>query len=229
MSRDGAKSSFGEVFIACHKEPEVAASRYLPEQPDRGRRTTRRPVRGEPLGWLFRTAVAGDEASWAPLVRHMAPVLHSIARSYRLSEAEADDAVQRTWVRLLTGAHAIKNPDAIAGWLVTCTRREALRSRRCHVAEILTDDPFGAEPTAGDCVEREVLERESRRELLAAINRLSGRQRSLLLHMVQAPGVSYAETAKVLEMPVGAIGPTRERGLDRLRNDPRVASLAIAC
>jgi RNA polymerase sigma factor (sigma-70 family) len=187
------------------------------------------PPDAEPLGRFFRGAIAGDDAAWTALVRHMTPVLRRVARGYRLSEAEADDAVQRAWMRLLTGAGGIKNPDAIAGWLVTCTRREALRGRQRHVAEILTDDPLSCDDAATDCVETEVLERESRRELLAAIGRLSGRQRTLLLHMVQAPGRSYAEIAQVLEMPVGAIGPTRERGLERLRNDPRVGGLAIAC
>jgi RNA polymerase sigma factor (sigma-70 family) len=186
------------------------------------------PDRPSP-GTLLTTAIGGDEAAWNALVRELTPALRRAARGFRLSEADVDDAVQSAWIRLLTSGHTIKEPEAIAGWLATCTRREALRSRQRHVEEVLVGDWLQDDRGSEGSVESTVLERETRRELLTAINRLSGRQRALLLQIVLAPGQSYAEIAHVLRMPVGAIGPTRERGLDRLRDDPRSDSLAMSC
>jgi DNA-directed RNA polymerase specialized sigma24 family protein len=38
---------------------------------------------------------------------------------------------------------------------------------------------------------------------------------------------SYQEVSAALGMPVGAIGPTRQRCLDRLRRDPQLADLNL--
>jgi RNA polymerase sigma factor (sigma-70 family) len=219
----------------------VTTSSYRPENPGPSRRTTRHcghslPVRKRAIprdrrspGTLLTTAFGGDDEAWNALVRQLTPALRRAARGFRLSETDIDDAVQGAWIRLLTSGHTIEKPEAIAGWLATCTRREALRSRQRHVEEILVGEWFPDDLGSDDSVESTVLERESQRELLGAINRLSGRQRALLLQIVLAPGRSYADIAEVLDMPVGAIGPTRERGLERLRDDPRVDRLAMSC
>ena len=67
-------------------------------------------------------------------------MLRSVARSYRLSPQDADDAVQATWIKLYEHIDRIRDHDAIAGWLATTIRREALRLLQTHVREVLTDD-----------------------------------------------------------------------------------------
>jgi DNA-directed RNA polymerase specialized sigma24 family protein len=69
-----------------------------------------------------------------------------------------------------------------------------------------------------------VLTADRNRRLWTAFERLPDRCRTLLrlLIVVQPP---YAEVAVALDMPIGSIGPTRARCLDRLRrllgDDPR--------
>jgi len=46
---------------------------------------------------------------------------------------------------------------------------------------------------------------------------LNDRQRTLLLLLVEDPPPSYAEISHRTGIPVGAIGPTRARALERLR------------
>ena len=42
------------------------------------------------------------------------------------------------------------------------------------------------------------------------------------------PPVSYAEISARLGIPVGSIGPTRGRCLDKLRSDPAIAAVISA-
>ena len=72
------------------------------------------------------------------------------------------------------------------------------------------------------------IERERRAALHGAVERLSGRQRVLLTSMLASPAPTYEQLSTRLEMPVGSIGPTRDRALARLRDDPDLAR-AVAC
>jgi hypothetical protein len=46
--------------------------------------------------------------------------------------------------------------------------------------------------------------------------------------LITDPPVPYAEISARLGIPVGSIGPTRRRCLDRLRRDPAIACLIDA-
>src|SRR5918997_905260 len=69
------------------------------------------------LAHLTREAAAGGEDAWRALVALLDPMLHAIARGYRLSEADADDVVQITWGRALLHLGRLDDPGAVAGWL----------------------------------------------------------------------------------------------------------------
>jgi len=43
--------------------------------------------------------------------------------------------------------------------------------------------------------------------------------------LTEDPPVPYAEISARLGIPVGSIGPTRKRCLDKLRRDPAIAAL----
>ena len=62
--------------------------------------------------------------------------------------------------------------------------------------------------------------------LLEGLAYLTPRQRELLMLLAQDPPLSYAEISARTGVPVGAIGPTRARALERLRRTPSVQSLA---
>ncbi len=65
--------------------------------------------------------------------------------------------------------------------------------------------------------ERRTIEQDEHRELWNAFAGLSERCRSLLRVLAVSPLESYAQVAAALNIPVGSIGPTRARCLDRLR------------
>ena len=55
------------------------------------------------------------------------------------------------------------------------------------------------------------------RELWALFRRLPTRCQLLLRLLIEENALSYRDLGEVLEMPIGSIGPTRARCLDRLR------------
>jgi len=71
-----------------------------------------------------------------------------------------------------------------------------------------------------------VIERERAEAVRDAVRRLPEHQRRLLDWMLTHPGAGYAEISQDLAMPIGSIGPTHGRALQRLRKDERLLAKA---
>ena len=146
-----------------------------------------------------------------------------VARRYRLASADVDDVVQTTWLRAVDHVGRLHDPGAIAGWLVVTTRREAMRTLQRGVREVLTDDTSAIDDPDPSGPDELAIARERRAAVHGAVERLSGRQRVLLTSMLSSPAPTYEQLSTRLEMPVGSIGPTRDRALARLRDDADLA------
>lgn len=177
-------------------------------------------------GSLVVAAAGGDKAAWQMLVEHFSGLVWSITRSYRLGHADAADAFQTTWLRLAEHINRIEQPDRIGAWLATAARRECLASIRAGGRATPTEDMARFERFTADDnpPEEAVLRSEAEREDAAraaavwrAFGALSDRCRELLRVLMASPPPSYAEVAAALELPIGSIGPTRARCLQRLR------------
>jgi RNA polymerase sigma factor (sigma-70 family) len=135
---------------------------------------------------------------------------------------------QTTWLRLAEHIDKIDNPDRVGAWLATAARRECLQSIRASARTVPTEDMTWFDDTTSEDnpTEEEVLRAEDRREeanrakaLRRALGRLPQRCRQLLRILMASPPPSYAEVAAALDVPVGSIGPTRARCLQRLRRE----------
>jgi len=183
---------------------------------------------GTRVAALVRAAAAGDAAAWEALVHRFTPALRAAARGFRLSPHDVDDVVQSTWLAALTHIDQLRRPEAIIGWLLVTARREALRTLQLGTREVVTLDPEPPESPGPSPQEAAVIQAERREAVLAAVVRLPETQRQLVNELFGPSGLSYAELASKVGMPIGSIGPTRERTLERLRRDGRVAGLARA-
>jgi RNA polymerase sigma factor (sigma-70 family) len=180
---------------------------------------------------LVARAKDGDQQAWDALVERHAPLIWSICRRYRLGSADAEDAAQAVWLRLVDQLDKIRDPAAIAGWLATTTRRECCRAlraaRRPQAARPAPDTetiPDQHAPTA----EHDLLAAERHQALRQALAQLTPRERQLIAILTADPPVPYAEISARLSIPVGSIGPTRARCLDKLRRHPAIAALINA-
>ena len=70
---------------------------------------------------------ARDSFAWCEMSHQYEPMLRRIARQYRLSSQDIEDAVQITWLRCVEHIDQLTQPDRLRSWLATICRRECLR------------------------------------------------------------------------------------------------------
>jgi RNA polymerase sigma factor (sigma-70 family) len=169
---------------------------------------------------LLNSAANGDQTAWDLLVERYTNLLWSIACAYRLIPADASDVVQTTWLKLVENLGRITDPQRLPAWLASTTRRECLqllrRTGRQRRFLDLDSVPDLADP--GPAVDDPLLRAERDAALWRALATLSERCQRLLRILMASPPPAYAEVAEALDVPVGSIGPTRGRCLDRLRD-----------
>lgn len=177
---------------------------------------------------LVAAARDGDPAAWRALLERYDGMISAVCRAHRLSPADTAEVRQTTWLRAVERLARLRDPERINGWLATVARHECLRLLRLAGRV----EPYGDQhvpPTdVSEGPEAQVLASERDEAVRAAVSRLPDRDRVLieLLYSDQAP--RYADIGRTLQMPVGSIGPTHRRVLDRLRRQGPVARLAAA-
>jgi RNA polymerase sigma factor (sigma-70 family) len=162
-----------------------------------------------------------DEAgAWNELVARYERLVYTIPVRYGLSRAEADDVFQTVWITLLENLVTLREPERVASWLVTTTKRAtwALRRGAEHERTQATDPAEMPEVPGGLTPEEEVSRFQQEQLTRQAASRLDPRCRRLLYYLYQDGDLpSYAEIADKLGLSIGSIGPIRARCLDKLR------------
>ena len=170
------------------------------------------------VGDLVVGAAAGDQKAWNELIDRYAGLVWHVARSHRLSYADASDVAQTVWLRLVEALPRLREPAAVGGWLATTTRHECLRVLRISGREVPDDLTAHDDIPSQDASPEAVVALAEDRELVRrALDRLSDRCRALLRALAYSPHDSYTDISAALGMPVGSIGPTRLRCLQHLR------------
>lgn len=174
----------------------------------------------EPVTPLVQRAAAGDQAAWNALVDRYTNLVWSVARSYRLSSSDAGDVVQTTWLRLVENLGKVQDPERLPGWLATTARRECLRVLRAGGRElvgVVDDAAFDVVDELAPALDHALLQDERDAALWQCFARLSERCQRLLRVLMATEPPAYAQVSQAMGMPIGSIGPTRMRCLDRLR------------
>jgi RNA polymerase sigma factor (sigma-70 family) len=203
---------------------------------DRGPRAPTRtdadPARDDPVvADLVIRARNGDKQAWDALVERYSTLIWRICRRHRLGDADAEDVGQSVWLHLVDQLDTVRDPAALPGWLVTTTRRECLRILRATqgplTAGFVLDADMLPDEHAGTA-EQDVLAAERHAALREALLHLPPRCQQLIAQLIEDPPVPYAEISAKLDIPVGSIGPSRGRCLERLRRYPAIAALINA-
>ncbi|MDD2857174.1 MAG: sigma-70 family RNA polymerase sigma factor [Candidatus Nanopelagicales bacterium] len=164
---------------------------------------------------------ADRRAAFAQYVEPELPVLLRVARTLTSSEADAEDLVQETVIRAYRALEGFDGAHPRA-WLLTIQRHTASNLRRRTRPDLVDDwavlaDPkpaFGAHrpETPHEAVATHVLDDD----LEQAIDSLGEKFRPVLV-MVDVHGLTYAECAQALGIPIGTVMSRLNRARDRLR------------
>jgi RNA polymerase sigma factor (sigma-70 family) len=165
---------------------------------------------------LVAAAGQGERAAWDQLVDRYGGLVFGVARSFRLSTADAADVSQTVWLRFAEHIDRLREPERAGAWLATTTRHECMRLLRTSGRVVISDDLGGTRDPA-DPVEADLLRSERRAAVREAFAHIPERCQRLLALLMADEVRPYRELAVELDMPVGGIGPTRARCLEHLR------------
>jgi RNA polymerase sigma factor (sigma-70 family) len=177
---------------------------------------------------LVTRARNGERQAWDALVERYAPLIWSICRRHRLEAADVADAAQNVWLKLVDQLDKIRDPAELPGWLATTTRRECGRIARAARRPCGAGYALAAATIPDDhahAAEQDLLTAERHEALREAFGQLPPGCQQLIALLVEDPALSYGEISARLGIPVGSIGPSRRRCLDKLRRHPAITAL----
>jgi RNA polymerase sigma factor (sigma-70 family) len=179
----------------------------------------------QPLDELVHAALDGDERAWQALVDRLKGVAWKVINGFRLSDDDRKDAFASTFFRLYDRLHTVRNPERLPGWVATTARNEAntiVRKQR-RTTPVGEFDDFRAVPAELAVDDERLAGTELSEALWRAFAELPPEHQALLRLVCADPPLGYEEISRLLDMPHGSIGPTRQRTLERLRRSPQLA------
>jgi RNA polymerase sigma factor (sigma-70 family) len=168
------------------------------------------------VGGLVAAATGGDSVAWEELVRRYAGLVWGVARALGLDPVDAADVSQTTWLRLAEHLTRLREPERVGAWLAVTARREAVRTRQ-RGSRMVLDSWNGDGPECDGELDAALLRDERDALLWRTFSSLSEPCKALLRVLMSDPPPSYVEVGAALDMPVGSIGPRRQRCLRALR------------
>lgn len=174
------------------------------------------PEKGMPASdeQLLRAFVAGSEASLGELAQRYEGALVGLARGLLWGRDDlARDAVQDAWVRVIRGARHFDARSRVKTWLyrIVVNRCSDLRERWGD--RMKGQAPEGELPAPGGPGE---WDSESVARLRVALEGLAPGQRVTVLMCYHA-GLTHAEVAEALGVPLGTVKSRLHAALDALR------------
>jgi RNA polymerase sigma factor (sigma-70 family) len=174
---------------------------------------------GLDIAQLVQRAADRDGWAWKQLVDQYGRLIWAMTRDFKLAEGDASDVVQATWLRLIENIHRLEYPERVGSWLAATARHECLRSLSARKKIVLAPDDTSIDGVALNEpeIDERLLAEERAQTVREALSHLPWRSQRLLELLMADPPPSYAEISDELGLPIGSIGPTRGRCLEKLR------------
>jgi RNA polymerase sigma factor (sigma-70 family) len=169
---------------------------------------------------LVRECLRGRESAWVSLVRKYKNLIFSIPIKDGFSHDEAADIFQAVCLDLLYELPRLRDPQALAGWLIRVTHNKCFHLRRDN-ARFVPEADRNSEPAAAseEIPDNFLHQLERDQHVRSALGELSPRCRVLVEKLFfEWPSRPYQLVARELGLAVGSIGFIRRRCLNRLRD-----------
>jgi len=167
---------------------------------------------------LVKECLHGSEQAWARLIDKYKNLIYSIPVRYGFSEEDSADIFQAVCMDLLTEMPRLREPDALAGWLIQISRNKCFHRRQAQrrhtMSDVDTVDIPSSAEEPGDLLDRT----QQEQTLREALTDMSPRCRKLMdMLFFEVPARPYQEVARDLDLAQGSIGFIRRRCLNKLR------------
>jgi RNA polymerase sigma-70 factor (ECF subfamily) len=141
---------------------------------------------------VVRAAQRGDPEAMDALVRALLPYVGRICGAIAMDKG--DDAVQETMIAVLRNLGALRQPEAVRGWVRRIAVREAMRQA--------TAEPILSDQATLDFTPARLIDLDGAIDVRATLARLPPAQRAILV-LRDMDGLAEAEVAALLNMPEG--------------------------
>ncbi len=160
---------------------------------------------------LATLAATGDRSAFGELVRRHGSAVRGLLRRMGAPAAEADDVAQDAFLIAFERISEFRGQGAFVGWVKKISARQYLRrlQRERRLASLAVeaeaDAPVASFRDTGDRI-----------DLDEALRSLGPAER-VCVSMCYGAGLSHAEAADALNLPLGTVKSHVKRGLDKLR------------
>jgi len=156
-------------------------------------------------------AATGERRAFGELVRRHGSAVRGLLRRMGAQGAEADDTAQDAFLTAFERIAEFRGEGTFAGWVKKIAARLYLRrlQKERRIGAITAEaDGEDSEDAAGDA--------EGRIDLDEALKGLGPAER-VCVTMCFGAGLSHAEAAEALNLPLGTVKSHVKRGLEKLR------------
>ncbi len=170
-------------------------------------------------GQLIVRIGGGDRTAFSELVRRHQSALYRYVRALTRNDADAEDALQRTFLSVWRSAASLRSEASEKSWLFTIARNAAFRQMRPRPESPMDPETLaslGENAGFGDDLPDDVVQRfQERARLEAALERLPLDEQEVLV-LRDLEGLSGEDTAWVLGVSLAAMKSRLHRGRLRL-------------
>lgn len=178
----------------------------------------------QPANILLTEAGRGDDAAFVVLYTRMAPRVLGLIRRILCNRAQSEEVAQEVMLEVWQHAYTFDpGRGSAVAWILTRAHSRAVDRVRATAAATVRDEAAGrrelaTEPASTEAIVEERLENE---RLHVALSELPVPQRSAI-ELCHLHGLSNAEAAEQLGVPIGTVKSRVRDGLARLRSRGRV-------
>lgn len=162
---------------------------------------------------LIKRIADSDKQALAELYNTTRSAVYGFSLSITKNEADAEDVLQETYIKVWNNAAAYTSKGNPMAWLLTVAKNLSLMKLREHKrTDDLAEDEW-ARISVDDQTEKE----DDRRFLHEALSILTDEERQIvMLHAVA--GIKHRETAELTDMSLSTVLSKYHRALKKLRN-----------
>lgn len=170
---------------------------------------------------LVRGCLEGSSEAWSELIDKYKNLIFSVPIKYGFSQEEAADIFQDVCLGLLSQLQSIREPKALAKWLLMVTAHKCSRWRTRDQRFVSLESETSPDINLGEIPPEAleiVVQGEKEQMLRESISGLPSRCRRLVeMLFFDDPPLPYQNVAESLGIATGSIGFIRQRCLARLR------------